>query len=95
MKKSSFFWAYPLLLLCLISLALILIFPLQITSKSTFQESYTFTKAICDKNNYCEDYEIACEQKKVKKFTPTGFAIQNEDSWQDPRTPEQIEKMCD
>ena len=94
MKKSSFFWADPLLLLCLISLALILIFPLQITSKPTSQETYSFTKAICNEDNYCEDYEIACDQNQVKRFTPTGMATQNVNSWKDPRTPEQIERLC-
>ena len=82
------------LILLIIFLFLIIFFILKpkITGKSINQQMST--KAICDNNNYCEDYEIICEQNKVKSFIPTGMAIQNPSSWQDSRTPEQIEELC-
>jgi hypothetical protein len=53
------------------------------------------TKAICDEKNYCEDYEITCENKKVTKITPTGAAVQFSDDWEDPRTEEYRKIACD
>ena len=57
--------------------------------------THTFTKAICDETNYCEDYEVACNKNKLKSLSPTGFSVQNSASWQDPRTPEQRDRLCD
>lgn len=98
MEIKSSFWIYILLILCLISLVLITTFSSKITmriiEKKETKDLQGFTKAICDDQNYCEDYEIVCEQKKVKSFTPTGMAIQNSNNWNDSRTPEQIEEMC-
>lgn len=46
----------------------------------------TYTKAVCDKNNFCQDYEIVCENKEVVNITPiSGAIIQHSDSWEDPR----------
>ena len=98
MEIKSSFWIYILLILCLVSLVLITTFSSKITTKITermaLKDEKGFTKAICDDQNYCEDYEIVCEQKQVKSFTPTGMAIQNSNNWNDSRTPEQIEEMC-
>jgi len=99
MEIKSSFWIYILLILCLIGLVLISTFSSKITNKiiekiNPAQEK-AFTKAVCNESNHCEDYEIICEQKKVKSFTPTGMMIQNPSDWEDSRTPEQIEEMCD
>jgi len=48
-------------------------------------DKYTYTKAICDETNYCEDYEIVCERANLKALNPTGYAIQNSADWEDPR----------
>ena len=56
--------------------------------------SYSYTKAICNETNYCEDYEINCEGNKVVSMKFTGAAIQNSLSWEDPRDKESIEKLC-
>ena len=67
---------------------------MKLIERKEAKELHGFTKAVCDDTNYCEDYEVNCEENQVKSFTPTGMAIQNPASWQDPRTTEQIEEMC-
>ena len=91
--KKSFLKSTIILLIIVLILAIFFILKPQITGNSINQQMST--KAICDENNYCEDYEIICEQNQIKSFTPTGMAIQNSDNWNDPRTPEQIRKLCD
>jgi len=57
---------------------------------------YSFTKAICDETNYCQDYKIECDGNKTITSKPiTGAAVQQLDDWQDPRTQEQINKECE
>jgi len=56
--------------------------------------SYSYTKAICNETNYCEDYEINCNEEKVTNMKFTGAAIQNSFNWEDPRDKEAIEKLC-
>ena len=55
---------------------------------------HTFTKAICNETNYCEDYEIACENNEIKKITATGFAVQQPKNWKDPRNEEARNREC-
>ena len=55
---------------------------------------HSYTKAVCNENNYCEDYEIICEENKMLKLTPTGFAVQFSKDWKDQRNKEDIEKIC-
>ena len=99
MEIKSFFWIYIVLILCLISLILISTFSSKVTTRVIEKESLAdekgFTKAICNENNYCKDYKIICDKNNVKSLTPTGFAIQNPENWNNPRTPEQIDKVCD
>jgi len=60
------------------------------------KNSATFTKAICDNSNYCQDYEIKCKDGETISITPiTGAAVQFNENWKDPRTQEQIDKSCD
>jgi len=64
--------------------------------KDPFLEKYSYTKAICDEKNYCQDYEIFCINKQVIEITPiSGAAVQFSDDWDDPRTLEQREKSCE
>ena len=55
---------------------------------------YSFTKAICDGENFCEDYEIKCNSNKTFSISATGFAVQFPEEWKDPRNKEDIEKLC-
>ena len=56
---------------------------------------YSWTKAICNETNYCQDYEIVCNGKDIVSITYTGAAIQNSHDWEDPRDKEIIDKLCE
>ena len=50
------------------------------------KDYYTYTKAICNENNFCQDHIVVCENKKAISINPiTGASIQHSDTWQDPR----------
>lgn len=56
---------------------------------------YTYTKAICNSDNYCQDSIIECEEDKVTKISPiTGAIVHFSDDWKDPRDKETIDKLC-
>lgn len=75
----------------LLSILLILILisiPQLILTGKTIKEipnQYSYTKAICDDSNYCEDYIVECKGNNLIKFNPTGFAIQQDQNWEDER----------
>ena len=55
----------------------------------------SFTKAICDEGNFCQDYEVFCNETKVIYMAPiTGAVVQFSPSWEDPRNEEMINRMC-
>lgn len=57
---------------------------------------YSHTKAICNENNYCQDYKIICENEEIIRMVPiTGAAVQFPEDWQDPRDDETIKKLCE
>ena len=93
---------YPRTEITLIILTLILVGTLTIVLGQTYitgnivrnDFSYSFTKAICNNENFCEDYEIYCDGKNLIRLNPTGAAVQFPESWKDPRNKEQIEKSC-
>jgi len=64
------------------------------TIEDSIKSPYTYTKAICDKNGYCEDYIIECSNEEAISLTPTGFSIQTDEEWKDPRSKEIIDKLC-
>ena len=55
---------------------------------------YSYTKAVCNETNYCEDYEIACRGEEIVSMTFTGAAVQNLPDWEDPRSQEVIDRLC-
>jgi len=58
------------------------------------QDFHLSTIAICNKTNYCEDYEIECDGKELIKATAKGDPLQKENDWKDPRG-EQKENLCE
>jgi len=59
------------------------------------QYTHSHTKAICDEQNLCQDYEIFCENKDVIYIIPiTGTVVQFAEDWQDPRNPEIKKGFC-
>jgi len=67
-------------------------------SESNFELPYThsYTKAICNETNFCEDYNIVCKEHKLLMMNPTGAVVQHDKNWKDPRK-EEIENknLCD
>ena len=62
---------------------------------TTLKYTHSHTKAICDSKNFCQDYEIFCENKDVMYMIPiTGAAIQFPEDWQDPRDEEIKNGVC-
>jgi hypothetical protein len=66
---------------------------IQITG-NIVKDSYTYTKAVCNNTNNCEDYEVICEGDEMIGFIPTGAVVQFSDEWKDPRSKEEIEREC-
>ncbi len=87
------------LIIFLISLTFILltflIIDISITGYSVNPEEYSFTRAICNESNYCQDYEIDCYDKEILKLQPiTGASIQHLPDWKDPRENVEPEDLC-
>ncbi len=57
--------------------------------------THSWTKAICDENNHCQDHIIFCKGEKLVSTTPiTGATVQLSKNWEDPRDEEIREKFC-
>ena len=55
---------------------------------------YSYTKALCNKNNFCEDYEIKCNGNEVTSVNLiTGAFVKHPDNWEDPR--DNPNDLCD
>lgn len=67
-------------------LIIYLIFPnLNLTGQTTSSNFYTYSTAICNENKLCEDYIVECEGNFLQKLSATGFSIQQDSNWIDPR----------
>jgi len=81
----------------MISLAIltgILVFLSKNPTGNAVQDTYSYTKAICNKTNYCVDYEIACQNNQPIGISPTGAAVQQSENWIDPRGENASENLC-
>ena len=59
-------------------------------------ETRSYTKAVCNETNYCQDYVVSCNRNNVLSMNPiTGAAVQFSDGWQDPRNEREINGFCD
>jgi len=94
MRKLFHGW---ILLLAILTLILVIFFTInsRINENPVYLKTHLFTKAICDKDNFCQDFEVECKNENVIRITPTGFGIQKPIDWKDPRTPGEIERLCD
>ena len=64
--------------------------------KENLSNNYSFTKAICDDEKYCQDHIINCNGNQVISITPiTEAVVQFPQNWQDPRNQEDIDRLCD
>ena len=93
MKKTTFYILITAIIILIFGLSLLL-YQQTITGESVKEYDYSFTKAICDKDS-CQDYEIVCENGSVLSTSPITEKISHTENWEDPRTEEEINKMCD
>lgn len=57
--------------------------------------THSHTKAICNSENFCQDYEIFCQNQEVIGMSPiTGAAIQFPENWEDPRNDKIKNSLC-
>lgn len=63
--------------------------------KNQVFETHSYTTAICDSTNYCQDYHIKCNGKNILNLNPlTGAAIQFDSDWNDPRNESETNGFC-
>lgn len=78
--------AVVILLLILAGAVLYLYFNAQDITGEVVLDSYSYTTAICNETNYCQDYEIVCRNSELVDKNPiTGAAVQHSSNWKDPR----------
>lgn len=82
-----------LILSIIISIYFFLVQP-NITGEIILTE-YTYTKAICNETNFCQDNEIVCKGEELIEVNPiSGAVIQNSEEWQDPRGEQSETNLC-
>lgn len=80
-------------IIILIILALASIITYNLTGQ-VVSDKYNYTKAICNDNNFCQDYIVTCEGKELIDLSPiSGAVIQHSSNWSDPRG-EQTDNYC-
>jgi hypothetical protein len=89
MRKLTIF-----LFTILLAIALIFIFVNAIKPEPKVIPTSTWTKAICNEENYCLDIQITCSEDSVIDIKPTGEGAFFPEDWQDPRPTEMIKKWC-
>mgnify|MGYP001601225166 FL=1 len=97
MKKSVIFIAIFLVILAGV---IIFLYTNNLSGKTTGKvisdsDIYSYTKAICNSTNFCQDYEIICNNNKIISKTPISEAvIQPEQNWSALRNKNIINKDC-
>jgi len=94
MKKTTI--ALIIIALIIIGTIVFIIFKTpSTTGQAVVLTGYTFTKAVCDESHFCQDFEFVCENNQTKAINPVlNSERQFSKSWQDPRTQEEIDKVC-
>ena len=60
---------------------------------SAIENIHTYTKAICNESNFCQDHEITCRGEEVIESKPIkGAVVQHTKEWEDPR--QNSESLC-
>ena len=54
----------------------------------------THTKAICNSDNFCQDFEIFCMDKETVRIKPLTASVQFQKDWKNPRNEETISRLC-
>lgn len=85
--------AIIVLIIALILLAAVVYLSSSLTGK-TVEKHYSYTKAICNESNFCQDYQITCIGNEVELKPIAGAFVQNSSDWTDPRGEETIKNLC-
>ncbi len=89
MKKRTIISIIILILIAL-AIAVFLYLNYFTPTGAAILNEYTYTTAICDDSNFCEDYEVECKGEEVVSLTLTGSFIQQEEEWQDKREKKEL-----
>ena len=88
-----------IILTCVLSVILIALM-IVVTSNSgsglneNLPYTHSYTKAFCDSNNFCRDFEVFCKNNEIIKIRFTGAAVQFQENWLDPRVEERKTGNC-
>ena len=92
--KTTFILLGTSFILLTLSISLISI-ELISSAQDPANKHYSYTKAICDENNFCQDYIIVCKESNLISQTPiTGAFVQFSEGWEDPREAEVVATLC-
>jgi hypothetical protein len=84
------------LILVILIISFLIVVSAMTESSAKVESNYTWTKAVCDTSNFCQDYLIECKDSHIMSMSPiTGSAIKFSDNWHDPRPKEMITKTCE
>ncbi len=82
-------------LFIIIFVGISLISSLLLGDKEAQEFTTSYTEAICNETNYCQDYEVYCREEEFVKMSPlTGAVVQHSEDWKDPRDKKTIEELC-
>ena len=75
-----------ILVIFLLTAIFIFNFPPKKITGEAVSDFYTYTKAICNESNFCQDYVIKCEgNKTIETSLISGAAVQQFPNWTDLR----------
>jgi len=99
MKKRIIILTILIIIIIIIIFSIIFLNPnltgRSIENQENTENLYTYTKAICNNTNFCQDNEITCKGEETISVSPiSGAAVQFSEDWQDPRDKETIGKLC-
>ncbi|MGY4884043.1 MAG: hypothetical protein ACP5NZ_00500 [Nanobdellota archaeon] len=86
-----------IILIAVITLIVIILFNISsvYSEESFYDYNHSWTKAICNET-HCQDYVIYCKDDKFIEQSPiTGAVISIPEGWEDPRSEEMRERVCE
>ena len=83
-----------IILLILIGALTFIFFEQTITGRA-IGESESFTTAICNGTNFCQDYKITCQDNEILDIVPiSGATVKYSLNWDDPRNKTELNRLC-
>jgi len=86
MRKIIIVSSLLVIILILIGIITITLSSGNITGEIIEDYQYTYTTAICNGSNFCQDYKIGCNNEEIISTSAiTGAVVQKPDNWKDSR----------